>query len=123
MTTAIENAANEMLAALRAVMRCARGELERPLTQRQPWPEAERLIRAAFKKAGLPEEGGAAAALDVAISYRGSKEDGYIGLYTLPGDLHWRRCNDANGDLAICATSHEAEAMAGHHLVADLRKA
>lgn len=41
----------EMLAALHAVMRCARGELERPVTQRQPWPKAQRLVEAAIAKA------------------------------------------------------------------------
>jgi hypothetical protein len=52
----VRDAAPDMLAALQAVMRCARGELERPLTQRQPWAEAQRLIEAAIAKA----EGGAA---------------------------------------------------------------
>lgn len=48
---AAANAMDEMLAALHAVMRCARGELERPVTQRQPWGEAQRLIEAAIAKA------------------------------------------------------------------------
>ncbi|TJW14410.1 MAG: hypothetical protein E5W82_10565 [Mesorhizobium sp.] len=41
----------DMLAALHAVMRCAKGELERPVTQRQPWGEAQRLVEAAIAKA------------------------------------------------------------------------
>ncbi|WP_192242787.1 hypothetical protein [Mesorhizobium silamurunense] len=46
-----ETAAPDMLAALHAVMRCARGELERPVTQRQPWGDAQRLVEAAIAKA------------------------------------------------------------------------
>lgn len=46
-----EAAAPEMLVALHAVMRCARGEMERPVTQRQPWAEAQRLVEAAIAKA------------------------------------------------------------------------
>jgi len=41
------------LDALRAVMRCANGEIERPATQRQPWGEAQRLIETAFKACGV----------------------------------------------------------------------
>lgn len=44
-------AAPDLLAALRAVMRCASGELERPITERQPWGDAERLIKIALAKA------------------------------------------------------------------------
>ncbi|BCG83369.1 hypothetical protein [Mesorhizobium sp. 113-3-3] len=46
-----EQARPDMLAALHAVMRCAKGELERPVTQRAPWGEAQRLVEAAIAKA------------------------------------------------------------------------
>ncbi|BAV52546.1 Uncharacterized protein MLTONO_p0076 (plasmid) [Mesorhizobium loti] len=45
-----EQARPDMLAALHAVMRCAKGELERPVTQRAPWGEAQRLVEAAIAK-------------------------------------------------------------------------
>ena len=47
----VRDAAPELLAACEAVMRCARGEIERPVTERQPWKEAEHLVKAAIAKA------------------------------------------------------------------------
>ncbi|CDX26794.1 hypothetical protein MPL3356_60557 [Mesorhizobium plurifarium] len=46
-----ESAVPDMLAALHAVMQCARGELERPVTQRQPWGEVQQLVETAIAKA------------------------------------------------------------------------
>lgn len=51
--SAVYAAAPLMADALKLVMRCARGELERPLTERQPWREAEAAMHKAFAAAGL----------------------------------------------------------------------
>lgn len=42
------NSHDALVAALDAVMACARGEIERPVTQRSGWPNAERLIKSAL---------------------------------------------------------------------------
>lgn len=47
------NATSLMAEAIKLVMRCARGELERPVTERQPWPEAEAALKRAVAAAGL----------------------------------------------------------------------
>lgn len=44
---ALQMAAPVMWNAIKAVIRCARGELERPATERTPWTEAEAAIGAA----------------------------------------------------------------------------
>lgn len=43
---ALQMAAPVMWNAIKAVIRCARGELERPATERAPWAEAEAAIGA-----------------------------------------------------------------------------
>lgn len=60
---------------------------------------------------------------DYAITYRGPDDSGrYVGLWAVPGDPHFRQTRTAAGDLATFATAAEAEANAGHQLVAHLRK-
>ena len=59
---------------------------------------------------------------EVALSYQGPHGGkGYIGLFALPGDPHWRQCQDRDGPV-YHPTPAQAEADAAHRLVAALRR-
>lgn len=45
---AAKAAFDALLVAVHAILRCARGELELPVTQRQPWPVADFLMKRAI---------------------------------------------------------------------------
>lgn len=60
-----------------------------------------------------------------AISYRTDPEEGppaYIGVYRMPGDEHWTSAKNKFGVPLRRATPAEAEADAGHRLVAQLNE-
>ena len=61
--------------------------------------------------------------MDVAISFCGDYRDAlkYNGLFSLPGDHHWRSVKNAHGEISQFDTSEAAEAKAGHVLVHYLR--
>ena len=62
-----------------------------------------------------------AANADFAISYR-SDARGFVGVFALPGDAHFRQCRTPSGELRLRETYQEAEADAGHALVDALQK-
>ena len=60
---------------------------------------------------------------EAAMSYSGPWDGkGYTGLFILPGDVHWRTCKDTAGQTVFHPTIAEAEADAGHRLVAALNR-
>jgi hypothetical protein len=59
---------------------------------------------------------------DYALTFHGDTECGYHGVYALPGDPHWRHVRRADGTLLRRKTAKEAEADAGHRLVAELNR-
>lgn len=61
---------------------------------------------------------------DYAISYRGNPKGGalpWCGCFILPGDAEARIVVDASGEPVWRASTHEAEADAGHALVGALQ--
>ena len=56
------------------------------------------------------------------ISFRSDGEQGYHGVYALPGDPHWRCVRHADDRLLWRESSREAEADAGHRLVGELNR-
>ena len=57
-----------------------------------------------------------AANADFAISYR-SDARGFVGIFALPGDAHFRQCRTPSGELRWRATYQESEADASLALV------
>lgn len=64
----------------------------------------------------------APAGLACAMSFRGDRETGYVGLYAIVEGESWREVGRADGSAFRFASSSEAEAAAGHAMVAALRK-
>jgi hypothetical protein len=60
--------------------------------------------------------------MQISLSYRRLDDGFYTTGYALSGDENWRGIKDGNGKWLRFETAYQAEAAAGHRLVAELRK-